>query len=1058
MRALRLAALALTCNTAWAITCTPLNYPATVQQGATIHEATVNGIDGVSYSKVRFQWTSDAAANPINFGRTVYATHAQWIANGGVIIAGTAGTNYNVQYSAVNGYYNATTNAEIQGQVVTNLAPNTLYHIAGQSSTDGGATFCPAVEETFTTLPYTGVVAPGLPQTFNPTVPTITGTDYTVGTSPCNVGTTAGAQFQDCLTNKAHAGDGIGIVPGTPVQTAGVPFYTPTNLSATPITNINVGTSTFTVASLGSLTNGTQIHVGDDIGSVPNPLQEGFTYSIVNVNTGAKTFQISLDGTNPVTILGPGTGTTYVIPYPITQNYVLIHSTASSSLLPPAGVRLDPVAYSAQLGKIQLTVPDAAANQIIQFTGALPSYLYFHNIEFDTLPNAPAGLMDPYPYGEIFGMNPQADHIVFDQCYFHAAPPPDRIKLAATWAGTNQAIINSYFDNQVLWVTSDDNPSFTSTTTTVTIPVHNFTYVVSGNTKVTCALASPATLTFSGATGGSFYIYWTINPCMLTANLQTGVTASGSSFNIINSASPTFPTTPTGIGGTVSQTDLVLGQGTWSGSAVSYGNYGTYNLTQYSGNTGIQLGGGPGPYNFSNNYFAGQTISPVYWDEYIGDYCSASDPQNSACRPITNDVNLTLERNTAEMAPYLIPTNAQWDGSWWFGRNLVEMKEGRYLRYNGNKFGPIYQGLAIGECWLLWNAQNTDLTPISQDSPNVLNTADITLTNNTCLSGGGITLGGGAGGGNPAIGMQRVVVQNNLFNLNNGYTQNPAPTGSNSQSRAVLMTATESVNINHNTWYLAAGNSAVGGPAFAQHLAGGTSITNNILNYDSDYNYTQGFNSGGLSGDLPNPGSFVNGNALLFASAPWTGLYSTTFRNNVYLCQWSDSINQVDITNSACAAFASNYPSSTYFPNAGSTLASRVAGVHWNNPVSGARLQLTYQSAYISGGANHGTDGLDIGADIDQLEAAQGKVSNARISLTSTTAATVSFLAPDASGCSVDYGTSNFPSGAGTWTRVANAGGQRVQNVNLTGLITGTLYTYRINCAAMQPTGTFTTH
>jgi hypothetical protein len=85
MQALRLAALALICiSAATAQTCSPVNLPAVIVQGQTFQPAIVNGVDDISYSTVRFQWTSDAAVNPVNLNRIVYATAAQWAANPGV--------------------------------------------------------------------------------------------------------------------------------------------------------------------------------------------------------------------------------------------------------------------------------------------------------------------------------------------------------------------------------------------------------------------------------------------------------------------------------------------------------------------------------------------------------------------------------------------------------------------------------------------------------------------------------------------------------------------------------------------------------------------------------------------------------------------------------------------------------------------------------------------------------------------------------------------------------------------------------------------------------------
>jgi hypothetical protein len=91
---------------------------------------------------------------------------------------------------------------------------------------------------------------------------------------------------------------------------------------------------------------------------------------------------------------------------------------------------------------------------------------------------------------------------------------------------------------------------------------------------------------------------------------------------------------------------------------------------------------------------------------------------------------------------------------------------------------------------------------------------------------------------------------------------------------------------------------------------------------------------------------------------------------------------------------------------------------------------------------------------MDALEAAQGKVSNVHAFGSTSTSTTVGFLAPDSFGCAIDWGTTNFAAGSGSFTRVANAGGQRVQNVALSGLPADSLIYYRVDCAVQQPLGT----
>jgi hypothetical protein len=100
----------------------------------------------------------------------------------------------------------------------------------------------------------------------------------------------------------------------------------------------------------------------------------------------------------------------------------------------------------------------------------------------------------------------------------------------------------------------------------------------------------------------------------------------------------------------------------------------------------------------------------------------------------------------------------------------------------------------------------------------------------------------------------------------------------------------------------------------------------------------------------------------------------------------------------------------------------------------------------------------DLGADIDAMEAAQGKVKSLGVpaeKVTQTSAA-IAFVAPDRAGCPVDYSTD--PAVMTNFKRVADPGGARERSVLLPDLSSGTVYYYRVNCAAEQPTGSFRTH
>ena len=133
-----------------------------------------------------------------------------------------------------------------------------------------------------------------------------------------------------------------------------------------------------------------------------------------------------------------------------------------------------------------------------------------------------------------------------------------------------------------------------------------------------------------------------------------------------------------------------------------------------------------------------------------------------------------------------------------------------------------------------------------------------------------------------------------------------------------------------------------------------------------------------------------------------------------------------------------------------------MADVKWFNPTIDVNFdfRLGYNSPYISGGANMATDDRDVGADIDALEAALGRVRNVRARDVSITGAIISYLAPDSEPCTVEYSTSTT---WGTGTRQNDGGGYRVRNVSLTGLSSDTIYYYRVLCQVEQPSDVFKT-
>ena len=262
-------------------------------------------------------------------------------------------------------------------------------------------------------------------------------------------------------------------------------------------------------------------------------------------------------------------------------------------------------------------------------------------------------------------------------------------------------------------------------------------------------------------------------------------------------------------------------------------------------------------------------------------------------------------------------------------------------------------------------------------------------------------------------------------------------------------------------------------------------ITNNILTatYDSYYRLGNLLWGQDTSGQLPAPPA-----SQTTASSVLSGIStnnpgsdpSALFTGNVILPMINSGYSSNTPANYALAAAAytpvncslywSSLPGNTCIGDVTTTTAnSALSKVGLWGPLGNlsgyptvGNWRLRYNSPYISGGkpagTNPTTDGLDAGADIDQIEAAQGVISNVHLFFTAL-GPTISFLAPDSFSCSIDVDPSsdngNFTPGVFSrvpGSAVSGTGRRAQQNVMLSGLTAHAQYTLRVNCSSQQPT------
>ena len=1093
--------------------CTPLTAPA----NGPFPAVPANGIDGVSWSVARVMWTSDFSPSAATQQQVQYATATEWAANPGI-------------YPHVTGQAAQTpaSSTTIQSAILSNLLPNTLYHVLAQSYQ--GNAWCTATDQTFATLakPAEPIKAQ-LPVPVDTTRPAMNGTHWVYGS---NCGTTTSnprgtwsattayatgdsvtltsfpnmvywarqpstnqppngenslywsplvtLNLQDCLNKMNTAnGDDLGLPPGTyPITQA----FLHNSEKA-----VNVSCSTVdsycTQSSGAAPANGTKVIFGSQqYGTVPSPINPGVPYKIINAS-GSR-FQVSYDGVTALTLLNNGSNPQYLL-WPLTQPKSVIHSTAAANLLPPPGVRLGPDAlaqYYPYMPNLQAEDPAIltnGGNGILTFL-PLTENLTIENIRFSVDPTVATASSVTDPVAFLFPINTGGfanTGITWDQVALDPGPAPSRI-IGTNFEGVNIAWVNSYAAIDFWAPHYYATTLWSVTSNTISLPPSTFSYVGSNGKKVSCPNAG-GTMTISGSVSGSIAL-WVDANCTWEAQLTTGLTATSTVPGMIisNAATPAYPTTTynTVLGYSVT-THAALPFYILTVNAGSIVNDLSYNFfdpgassQSRESSAGFSMDA-YGPFKFDNNYISGGGVAGVFLAEgaTLGTtVCGYINP----CPIQTTIGNLTVTRNTITTNPdKFFYDSPNWDGGNRYWRNFNENKAGRYSLFDGNIMGPWSGQVGQGQC-ALHESFATSFIQIGNYPP-YGDASDWTFTNNTCMNTptGLATNYGFVGYVMYPYPIKNFYIHNNLFLNNNAYAQvaqnqpfrsnghiMPDRTLGGNCAEGTMLTWVNGENflVDHNTV------SGMGGcqpytVVFDKDLNSG-GFTNNILNLVYDPGPWSAFLANGAGFD---PESYLGGPCAT-AHVQFSCINDFQWAGNVMLATWKDSYpaSQVEFGASDIALAQTYLPSyGLSWPNA-NTLAGRQAQIGWFN-VSTNDFRLSASSPYISGNQRNTpsptTDGTSVGANMEQLLVHQGNVSNVRVLSSTSTSFTLGFYAPDSFACGVDYGTTPFYNGSGSWTRVAGAAGSvdpRVQSVTITGLQPGTLMYYRINCAVQQPTGT----
>ena len=478
-----------------------------------------------------------------------------------------------------------------------------------------------------------------------------------------------------------------------------------------------------------------------------------------------------------------------------------------------------------------------------------------------------------------------------------------------------------------------------------------------------------------------------------------------------------------------------------------------------------------------NNYGVGAGIVGFFMSDDLTDSYTPCTAQGKPCAIQHNTGDLTETRNTWTTNPCYWYDASCWNGGNYYWRNFTEIKQGKKIYQDGNQYGPMPTQIGYGECALheTYNGASRDgSTLIYTGFPIYTDSNEWTFTNNSCYGTSEQLITASNPFYSVGAPIKNMLVRNNLFLDGNGYSLTPI-----NQPRFAARSFRQNADSNcpdgQFTNWIGSGQNIVydhntawgmGGclPTFlgaGPDIESGVQYTNNIFDLVLDPGTFSPY-----FGSLYQPYNSTDTCWGYLAAALLNCYNLLTYQSNIQLPTYTNSMpgSSVEFTTSTIASTlaATPYPTSPagYTPNA-NTLAGRIAQVGWFNACTLTsasscvnNLRLLNSSAYNSG-SHTSTDGLDIGANIDQLEQHQGKVSNVRTYGATSTGVTIAWYAPDSNACPVDWGTgtSAFYNGSGSWTRVSGTGGQRVQTVSLTGIPSHSLVYYRVNCQVQQPTG-----
>lgn len=1041
--------------------------PATVRDGT-------GGVDGISQYGARVSWTTNNYTVLTNHQIAYWTGSSTMPSNPNVLQLNTGATTWS---GGVLG--------GILGGSGAPLTAGTLYYFSPFSSDTGAlgsnglfssANVCASYVGSFTTSAAQTLaqrkpaavrkfIPPTIPDPTTGTVsfPAITGTVWHDGVN-CSTA-------QGCINSATGAGDGVELIAGKVYNEC---IYLPSNPNLVTITYVN---STTLSSGTAVFTNGQQIIFALQNGaSLPVPLQIGpasdATLDPVYVvqNVSGANFGVKDNTGASVTFTTSGSGTLYALAWPtFSGTYHVLTSDAPAANLPPAGVNLDTAKYGS-------TLPVINNQSCFMTAGYMPTGWIVANVKITT--PATGSVADPAVTPALVEMagGHAGDHVIFDRVWFAGPARPDRLgNIGNYFGGANWGITNSVFSNEQSWIPVKQS-ILTASGNVISLSAGKNWYWSSA--ALNYSIGSTLTATITGT--GAFNVYQTTSSATPVIAPGTGVTVSGATgFTVLSPASVTAGTFP--LDSNSRWAVHPIGYGTVSGSTITITDMNTPSVAPclfYSGSLGSAPGetcyndaaaglylNGPGAFTDYNNRWVGATgIIGAFFDYPTQNGCGATPCQSITAQP--HDIWIQRDTVGLDLNKISLQGNMPADGGYGPTRNLDELKAVYRGQETGNLLGPIITDIdptgtcvqypqlassistyATGFPWVTYQL-NSDVEVSYNTLTNCAVNFEIGFNNSTQFN---------------QFPAQRFYVHDNLMQ----YSLDPSSLYSGggfgqSEAESILFATPGCWDciFSHNTAYGRGGSQSSIDPGLYS-WCNGCIWQNDIV----DFTYTAGgypdllYNSGGA--DMV-PLLAANGTTLISGSQ---GVQS----NELWLPTWTTygggsptswTLGQLASYESAyslgagtlCIAQCTGTPNPAY-----TAIAAAVGWFSVPNPAqaAGSNWRLLQTSPYISGGTYHGNDGLDRGADIDALEAAQGKVSNVHPYSITSTGLTVGFLAPDGYCATVDADPSsdsgNFT--PGVFTRFPNScGNARVQNVAITGLTAHRLYTFRVNSEVSQPT------